>query len=214
MSTLTLAYGRPTLADRIFTRKLVTDIVLVAAGAALVSLAAQLTIPLWPVPITAQTLAVLLVGASLGAVRGASSLTLYAALGLAGLPVFAPEDDGSHIAGLAALNTSSFGYILGFILSAALIGWLAQRQWERKILGGLAAFAVGTLATFAVGLPWLAIWLGANGIQNDLQTVLGFGFYPFIIGGIIKAIIGALLIRLAWVGVKRADERAKQADAE
>ena len=214
MSSLTLAYGQPTLADRVFSRTLVTDIVLVAAGAALVSLAAQLTIPLPYVPITGQTLAVLLVGASLGAARGSLSLTLYAILGLIGLPVFAPEDDGSHVTGFAALSGASFGYILGFILSAALIGWLAQRQWERKILGGLAAFAAGTLATFAVGLPWLAVWFGINGLPTDLLFVLEQGLFPFLIGGAIKAIIGAGLIRLAWFGVKRADDRAAKADAE
>ena len=212
--TLTLALGRPTLADRIFSRTLVTDAVLVAAGAALVSLAAQLTIPLPYVPITAQTLAVLLVGASLGASRGALSLSLYAVLGLVGLPVFAPEDDGSHITGLAALGGSSFGYVLGFILSAAVIGWLAQRQWERKILGGLAAFAAGTIATFAIGLPWLAVWFGIHGLPTDLLFVLEQGFFPFLIGGAIKAAVGAGLIRLAWVGVKNADERAKNIDAE
>lgn len=214
MSSITLAYGQPTLADRVFSRKLVTDIVLVAAGAALVSLAAQLTIPLPFVPITGQTLAVLLVGASLGATRGAASLALYAVLGLAGLPVFAPEDDGSHVTGLAALGGASFGYILGFILSAALIGWLAQRRWERKILGGLAAFAAGTLATFAIGLPWLAVWFGLNGLPTDLLFVLENGFFPFILGGIVKAVIGAGLIRLAWLGVKGADDRAAKADAE
>jgi len=212
--TLTLALGRPTLADRIFSRTLVTDAVLVAAGAALVSLAAQLTIPLPYVPITAQTLAVLLVGASLGASRGALSLSLYAVLGLVGLPVFAPEDDGSHITGLAALGGSSFGYVFGFILSAAVIGWLAQRQWERKILGGLAAFAAGTIATFAIGLPWLAVWFGIHGLPTDLLFVLEQGFFPFLIGGAIKAAVGAGLIRLAWVGVKNADERAKNIDAE
>lgn len=212
--TLTLAVGQPTLVDRVFTRKLATDVVLVAAGSALVSLAAQLTIPLPFVPITAQTLAVLLVGASLGASRGAISLALYAALGLAGLPVFAPEDDGSHITGLATLGQASFGYILGFILSAALIGWLAQRQWERKILGGLAAFAAGTIATFAIGLPWLAVWFQTHGLPSDLLFVLENGLFPFIIGGVVKAAIGAGLIRLAWVGVKRADERAKNADAQ
>lgn len=214
MSTLTIAYGRPTLADRIFTRKLVTDVVLVAAGAALVSLLAQLTIPLPYVPITGQTLAVLLVGSTLGATRGGISLTLYAILGLIGLPVFAPEDDGSHVTGFAVVAGSSFGYILGFILSAVLIGWLAQRQWERKILGGLAAFAIGTLATFAIGLPWLAVWLTVNHAEDVAWTVFYWGFLVFVPGGIVKAAIGAGLIRLAWLGVKGADERARKADAE
>lgn len=207
--TLTLAVGQPTLADRVFSRKLVTDAVLVAAGAAFVSLLAQLTVPLWPVPITGQTLAVLLVGASLGAARGAISLALYALLGIVGLPVFS---EGAS--GLGIIGGPTGGYIIGFIVSAALVGWLAQRQWERKILGGLAAFFAGTIATFAVGLPWLALWLGNAGYPNDLNSVLESGLYPFIVGGIVKAVIGAGLIRLAWLGVKRADERAKNADAE
>lgn len=211
MSTLTLAYGRPTLADRVFSRALATDFVLVASGAALVSLAAQVTIPLPLVPITGQTLAVLVVGASLGAARGGLALLLYALLGLAGLPVFAPQDDGAHLTGLVALASPSFGYIVGFILAAALTGWLAQRQWDRKLLGGLAAFSVGTIATFAIGIPWLAVWLGAHGLPNDLQSVLVSGLYPFLLGGIVKAGIGAALIRLAWRGVKRADDAAARA---
>jgi biotin transport system substrate-specific component len=210
--TLTLATGKPVLADRIFSRKLVTDVVLVASGAALVSLLAQLTIPLPYVPITAQTLGVLLVGATLGANRGALSLALYAALGLLGLPVYAPEDDGSHITGLAILGDKSFGYILGFILSAAVTGWLAQRQWDRKYLGALAAFALGTIAVFVIGLPWLAVWLTVHNVPDVLWTTFYWGFVVFIPGGIIKAAIGAGLIRLAWFGVKTADERALAAD--
>ena len=209
MSSITLAYGQPTLADRVFSRKLVTDIVLVAAGAALVSLAAQLAVPLWPVPVTAQTLAVLLVGASLGALRGAISLSLYAVLGIIGLPVFSDASSG-----LSVIGGPTGGYIIGFIVSAALTGWLAQRQWDHRILGGLAAFGLGTVATFAVGLPWLAVWLGNAGFPNDLNSVLQAGLYPFIIGGVLKAVVGAGLIRLAWLGVKRADDRAAQADAE
>jgi len=207
--TLTLAVGRPTLADRIFSRTLVTDIVLVAVGAALVSLLAQLTIPMVPVPITGQTLAVLLVGASLGAVRGAIALTLYAVLGIVGLPVFS---DGAH--GLAIVGGPTGGYIIGFIFAAALTGWLAQREWDHRILKALAAFGAGTLVTFAFGLPWLAFWLGANGFDNDLNAVLQSGLYPFIVGGVIKAALAAGFIRLAWLGVKRADERAKLVDGE
>lgn len=212
--TLTLAAGRITLADRVFSRKIATDVVLVAAGAALVSLAAQLTIPLPYVPITMQTLAVLVVGASLGAARGAASLSLYTVLGLVGLPVFAPKDDGTHVTGLAALGGSSFGYILGFILAAALVGWLAQRQWERKFLGGLLAFSIGTIATFVIGVPWLAVWLQVFGHPHDLMYVLNAGVFPFVPGGIVKAFLAAGLIRLAWHGVKVADERAKSLDAE
>ena len=202
--TLTLAVGRPTLADRIFSRKLVTDIVLVASGAALVSLFAQLTVPMYPVPMTGQTLAVLLVGATLGALRGIISLSLYAVLGIVGLPVFSDASSGF---GVVAGPTG--GYIIGFILSAGLVGWLAQRQWDHRILGALASFVAGTVATFAIGLPWLAVVLNL-----DLAQTLQFGLWPFLVGGLVKAALGAGIIRLAWHGVKRADERAKLADSE
>lgn len=211
--TLTLAAGRPTLADRIFSRTLVTDVVLVAAGAALVSLFAQLTIPLPFVPITGQTLAVLIVGASLGATRGGLSLALYALLGFAGLPVFSPRDDGSHVVGAAAFLGSTGGFIIGFIFAAALTGWLAQQEWDRKILKAVVAFSAGTLVTFIFGNLWLAYWLGTNGYPNDLNSVLVSGLYPFIIGGVVKAVLAAGFIRLAWFGVNRS-ERPRTADED
>ena len=211
--TLTLAAGRPTLADRIFSRALVTDVVLVAAGAAFVSLAAQLTIPLPLVPITGQTLAVLIVGASLGATRGGLSLALYALLGLVGLPVFSPSDDGTHVVGVQAFLGSTGGFIIGFIFAAALTGWLAQQQWDRKILKAILSFSAGTLVTFVFGNIWLAYWMGANGFDNSLNSVLSNGLYPFLIGGLIKAVLAAGFIRLAWFGVNRSEAK-HTADAE
>jgi biotin transport system substrate-specific component len=206
LSTFAPNLQRPVLADRLITRSIGADIVLVVAGAALTALLAQVSIPLFPVPITGQTLAVLLVGASLGAVRGASSLALYAVLGLAGLPVFAPEDDGSHISGLVALATPSFGYIIGFIFSAALVGWLSQRTWDRKFFKALATFVGGTVVVFAFGLPWLAVVTGATLLQT-----YQWGLEPFIIGGIVKAVIAALLLPAAWWGADRLAARKDSA---
>ena len=197
MSTLTLAPGRPTLADRIFTHSIATDVVLIAAGAALTAVAAQLTVPLWPVPITGQTLAVLVVGSTLGAVRGSISMLVYAVLGIVGLPVFS---DASHGFGVIAGPTG--GYIIGFIFAAALTGWLAQRTWDHRILGAVASFAAGTLVTFAIGLPWLAVSLGLN-----LEQTLAAGLYPFVVGGIVKALLAAGFIRLAWFGINRSEDR-------
>lgn len=198
MTTLAPTSRRLVLADRVFPRTLVMDIVLVVAGAALVAILAQLSIPLKPVPITGQTLAVLLVGSTLGWARGGLALVLYAVLGLVGLPVYAPQPDGSHLTGLTAFASPSFGYIVGFILSAALVGWLAEREWDRKILKALVTFVAGSLAVFAVGLPWLAVVLHLN-----LQQTLVGGFYPFIIGGVIKALIAAGLLPLAWWGANK-----------
>lgn len=199
MSTLTLTVGRPTLADRLFARSLVTDIVLVAAGAGLTALAAQLYVPLWPVPITMQTLAVLLVGSTLGATRGALSMVLYLLLGLVGLPVFSEAASGAGV-----LFGASGGYIVGFILSAALTGWLAQRDWDKKYLGAALSFLAGTFVTFAVGLPWLAVVLHA-----DLAQTLEWGLYPFIIGGIVKAAIAAAVIPSTWRFADWLDSRLK-----
>ena len=203
MTTLAPTARRLVLADRVFPRTLLMDVVLVVAGAALVTVLAQVAIPLWPVPITGQTLAVLLVGSTLGAVRGAISMVLYALLGLVGLPVFS---DGSHGAGV--LFGATGGYIVGFIISAALVGWLAERQWDRKILKAIVTFVAGSVVVFAVGLPWLAVVL-----HTDLPTTLQYGLYPFILGGIIKAAIAAGLLPLAWWGAdklaaKRAQERS------
>jgi biotin transport system substrate-specific component len=153
MSTISIAYGRPTLADRLFSRGLVTDIVLIAAGTALTSILAQIAIPLWPVPITGQTFAVLFVGATLGVTRAALSMVLYLAIDLVGLPVFAPQPDGSHLGGVASLLGPTGGYLVGFILASAFVGWLAQREWDRKWLRTLLAFVGGTVLLYAIGLP-------------------------------------------------------------
>jgi biotin transport system substrate-specific component len=212
VSNLTLAIGRPTIADRIITRTLARDAILVVAGAALTAVAAQVSIPLQPVPITGQTLAVLLVGVALGATRGALSLALYAVLGLVGLPVFAPQPDGGHLTGASALNSASFGYVIGFIFAAALTGWLAQREWDRKFLRALIAFFAGSVVPFAFGLVWLAAWLGNAGYANDLNSVLQAGLYPFIVGGIVKAVIGAGIISLAWGLVRRSEARKTPAE--
>jgi biotin transport system substrate-specific component len=193
MSAVSPAAPRLVLVDRVFPRTVALDIVLVVAGAALTALLAQVAVPLYPVPITGQTLAVLLVGASLGAARGALSLALYAVLGIVGLPVFSDFAGGPEV-----ILGPTGGYILGFIASAALVGWLSERAWERQVLKALATFAAGTLVVFAVGLPWLAISLGL-----DLMQTLSAGLFPFLIGGAIKAVIAAGLLPLAWWGAQR-----------
>ncbi|MGV8876732.1 MAG: biotin transporter BioY [Rhodoglobus sp.] len=188
MSTLTLTLGRPTLADTIFSRSLTTDLVLVSAGAALTAAMAQLVVPLYPVPITGQTLAVLLVGSTLGATRGMLSMVLYAVLGMVGLPVFSEASSG-----LGVILGGTGGYIIGFIAAAGLTGWLAQRQWDKKFLGAALSFLGGTAITFIIGLSWLALVSGGT-----LEQVLAWGLYPFIIGGIIKAAIAAAIIPSTW----------------
>ena len=199
---MTSAALAPTLSDRVFGRSLVMDVTLVSAGAALTAILAQVAVPLWPVPITGQTLAVLLVGSSLGAVRGALSMVLYAVLGVVGLPVFSDASSGWQVIG-----GPTGGYIIGFIFAAALTGWLAQRSWDRKMLKALAVFLAGTGVTFVFGLPWLALVLGL-----DLAGTLEGGLYPFIVGGIAKSVLAAGLMPLAWRAIERADAAAPHRD--
>ncbi|MFC7877852.1 biotin transporter BioY [Isoptericola sp. NPDC057391] len=189
----TIATPAVLLADRVLPRSLATDVGLVIGGAALTALLAQVTVPLPLVPITGQTMAVLLVGATLGATRGAASMSLYALLGMIGLPVFSDASGGMSV----VLGTTG-GYIVGFVAAAALVGRLAERRWERTFLKGLVTFLAGTAVTFAVGLPWLAVVAGL-----DLQATIAHGLAPFVLPGILKAAVVAGLLPAAWKGAER-----------
>jgi biotin transport system substrate-specific component len=198
VSTLSLTLGRPTLADTVFSRSLATDIALVGVGAAFTAVMAQIAVPLYPVPITGQTLAVLLVGATLGATRGALTMVVYALLGVVGLPVFSAASSGFGV-----LSGTTGGYIVGFIFAAGFTGWLAQRDWDKKYLGAALSFLGGTVVTFVFGLTWLALVTGGT-----LEQVLAWGLFPFIIGGLIKAGIAAAIIPSIWkVGALLARKR-------
>lgn len=203
MTTATTPLLRPTLIDRVVTRTWASDVALVVAGTALVAVLAQVAIPLWPVPITGQTLAVLLVGAGLGAVRGAASLSLYAVLGAVGLPIYSDSASGWSV-----LAGPTGGYIIGFIVSAAVVGWAAERAWDRGWYKPIITFVGGSLVVFAIGLPWLAVSLGQLGLPNDVNSVLVAGFYPFIIGGLIKAGIAAAVLPALWAAAERTQKRA------
>jgi biotin transport system substrate-specific component len=189
---------RAVLADRLRTHGLVTDAALVAGGALFTAAMAQLEVPMWPVPITGQTLAVVLVGATLGARRGMLSLLVYAVAGLAGAPFFADMQGG-----LQALALPSFGYVIGFIPAAGLVGWLARRNWDRHVGRAAVAMLLASAIPFVTGLPYLAVALGQLGAPNDVQSVLAAGLYPFIVGGIAKALIAAGILPLAWKAVGR-----------
>ncbi|MCS6553661.1 biotin transporter BioY [Curtobacterium flaccumfaciens] len=189
---------RAVLADRLRTHGLATDAALVAGGALFTAAMAQLEVPMWPVPITGQTLAVVLVGATLGARRGMLSLLVYAVAGLAGAPFFADMQGG-----LQALALPSFGYVIGFIPAAGLVGWLARRNWDRHVGRAAVAMLLASAIPFVTGLPYLAVALGQLGAPSDVQSVLAAGLYPFIVGGIAKALIAAGILPLAWKAVGR-----------
>lgn len=187
---------RPVLADALVRRGAIANTLLVVGGAAFTALLAQLQIPLWPVPITGQTLAVVLVGATLGTWRGTASMALYLVAGILGAPIFS---GWSH--GLGASVLPSFGFIIGFIPAAALVGWLSEHRWDRRPLLSIAGFGLASAVPFLVGLPWLAGALAFYGYPHDLASVMNAGFTPFIIGGLVKWAIAAAALPLAWKGL-------------
>jgi biotin transport system substrate-specific component len=196
---------RPVLVDRLGATSVLTNVLYVLAGTALIAGAAQIQIPMWPVPITGQTFAVLLVGASLGMVRGLLSTSLYLGLAVAGLPVLAPTPDGGHITGLAVFTMASAGYVYGFILASIVLGWFAERQWDRKVLTAIVSFVIAELVIYAVGLPWLSVWLGQHGFPNTLSATLEAGLNKYIIGDVIKAVAAGAILPLSWKLVNRKD---------
>ncbi len=163
------------------------DLLLVVAGAGLVGLLAQISIHLsfTPVPITGQTLGVLLVGTSLGLRRGAAALILYAAAGLIGVPWFA--------AGGSGYVGPNFGYILGFIASAAVCGYLAERRADRRLISSIPAMIVGEFVMYVIGVTWLGVayhWSAGQAISE--------GFVPFWIADAIKCALAAGLLPSTW----------------
>jgi biotin transport system substrate-specific component len=199
VSNFALTLARPTLADRIFARSAVTDLALIASGTALTALSAQLIIPMYPVPFTMQTFVVLIVGSTLGTARGTLSMLLYAVLGLVGLPIF-----GGASSGAAVLFGASGGYIIGFIFAAALTGWLAQSNWDKKYLGAAVSFVAGSVVIFAFGLMGLSMALNLG-----LQDTLAGGLYPFAITEILKAALATALIPSTWKLVNWIDNKRK-----
>jgi biotin transport system substrate-specific component len=190
--SITLAV-RPTIVDRVLPRGLVTDIALIFGAAALTALAAQVSIPTaLGVPFTLQTFAVLLAGATLGSVRGALSMIVYALAGVIGLPVFA---DASH--GVDVIFGATGGFIIGFIVAAAAIGLIAESNFGGKVLRYLSAATVGSVVIYLVGIPVLAAVSGV-----DLITATGW-MVPFMIWDVVKAAAAGLALPGAWKLVEK-----------
>lgn len=185
-----------TLRLAVFPRSgLVTDVLLVLAGTGFVALAAQVKISLsfTPVPITGQTFAVLLVGASLGALLGLASLGLYLFVGALGAPIYAEGQGGWDV-----LTGPTGGYIVGFCCAAALVGWMAQRRWDRRFSSAVAAMLTGNVVIYLFGLPWLAREIG-TGLEGTLEA----GLYPFVVGDLLKLYLAGALLPSAWKLVER-----------
>jgi len=182
------------LGERISTR--VRHIALMVAGALFIALTAQLVIPLDPVPITGQTLGVLLVGGALGSKRGGFSTLLYIVLGFF-LPVYAGHAQGiDHIVGSTGGHVvlgATGGYLVGFVIAAAIVGRLAELGWDRNFIGAVAAFIVGNLVIYAVGVPWLMLATGLG-----INAAIAGGLTPFLLGDGLKILVAAAVFPAAW----------------
>jgi len=178
---------RPLVLADLVPGALIRDVALVLGAAALTGVAAQIAVPLpfTPVPLSLQTLTVLLAGAALGPIRGGMSMLLYLIAGMAGVPWFSEQRSG--------FDFPSFGYIVGFVLAAALVGWLARRGLDRSVPGTVGIMVLGNLVIYALGVPYLA-----SSIDVDLVTALELGAVPFLIGDGLKIALAAGLLPAAW----------------
>jgi biotin transporter BioY len=164
---------------------LVRDLVLIFSFAILTGLCAKLKIEIGPVPITMQTFSVLLSGALLGAKRGALSQITYLSMGFAGIPWF------SRGGGIAYLLSPTFGYLVGFVFASFFVGFLCEKGFDRKLERAVLAMFFGNLLIYLPGLFWLARFVG-------LEKVLAVGFFPFVLGDVLKIILAGSILPLAW----------------
>jgi biotin transport system substrate-specific component len=166
------------------------------AGSWLVAALAQFEIPLpfTPVPITGQTLGVLLVGASLGGGLGAVSMALYLLQGALGLPFFSGGGSGADFLQLSAVTG---GYLWGFVVSAAVVGALAQRSWDRSVRSSIGEMFLGEVVLYAIAIPWLM-----QALDVSLGEALELGLAPFVVGDTLKLFAAAGFLPLAWRGVR------------
>lgn len=192
MTAIAQPIGGPKVLADLVAKSWIADLVLIVGGACLVGGLAQWSIPFTPVPMTGQTLGVLLVGASLGMRRGALSLGTYVVAGVAGVPWFA-----EHHAGYAS-SAATFGYLLAFVVAAGILGALTERGNDRTVVGAIGAMVLAEAVIYLLGVTWLKVDL-----TSSWSSAIAWGFTPFILGDLVKAAIAAALLPTAWRVVGR-----------
>ena len=182
----------PTLAQDLWQRgdERLKSLLLAVMGSLALWLSAKIQVPFYPVPITMQTFVVLVVGMAFGWRLGAATVLLYLAEGALGLPVFAGTPERGI--GLAYMVGPTGGYLLGFLVAAAAVGWLGQRGWDRRIATTLAAMAFGTAIIYVPGLIWLGVAIGWD------KPVFELGLWPFLPGDALKIALAALVLPSIW----------------
>ena len=160
------------------------------SGSLLLTLSAKLQIPFYPVPMTLQTLVVLLLGIAFGWRLGFATVVFYLVQGAAGLPVFAGTPEKGL--GLAYLMGPTGGYLIGFAIAAAITGWMAERGFDRSVAGTAVAMLCGNAVIYTCGLAWLGQFVGYS------EKLLEFGITPFILGDLVKIALATVALPVVW----------------
>lgn len=203
MLTVTTTTGE-TLAQRLLPRqgilehKAVSSAVLVVAGCLLTALLAQIRfyLPFTPVPIVASTMGALLAGSLLGSRLGLASMLLYLAMGAIGFPFFTAGNSG-----IAYMQGATFGYLLAYPVAAAVMGWFAERGWDRNVATNVIALVIGSSIFYVLGASWMAFGLGMG-----IASAVMLGVVPFLIGDTLKIGIAVWVMPGAWrlLGINKA----------
>ncbi|MYB34178.1 MAG: biotin transporter BioY [Gammaproteobacteria bacterium] len=173
----------------------IRNIVLIVLGTVLLTVSAKIQIPFYPVPVTMQTFVVLAFSMACGWKLGGLTVISYFMLGAMGLPVFAGTPEKGI--GLAYMLGPTGGYLLGFVLAAGCIGYLAERGWDRKWYTTLSAMLIGNIVIYVPGLIWLGSLLGWD------KPILAWGLTPFLLGDLAKIVLAMIALPAAWKAVNR-----------
>jgi biotin transport system substrate-specific component len=174
---------------------MVRNVIMAIAGTALLTIAATIQVPFYPVPMTMQTFVVLALGMAYGWRLGGATMLLYMAEGAAGLPVFAGTPEKGI--GLAYMLGGTGGYLIGFVLAAMAVGWLAERGWDRSVVRTAGAMLIGNAIIYVPGLLWL------GGLFGWDKPILAWGLTPFLLGDLVKLTLAAAVLPLVWNSLGR-----------
>ncbi|MCY4151127.1 MAG: biotin transporter BioY [Aestuariivita sp.] len=174
----------------------IKQIVLVAVGILVLAVAAKLKVPMYPVPITMTTFAVLTIGAAYGPFLGLTTVLGYLIIGALGFDIFASSS--ADLNGLEYMMGATGGYLVGYVLATLTLGALARRGWDRSWVWMAAAMLIGNLVIYIPGLYWLGLSFGWD------QPILAWGLTPFLIGDALKLGLAAILFPTVWALVGKA----------
>jgi len=170
--------------------RLMRNILLAIVGTGLLTISAKVQVPLWPVPLSMQTFAVLVIGMAYGWKLGAATVLLYLAEGAIGLPVFANTPERGL--GLPYMMGPTGGFLVGFAVAAAFCGWLAERGWDRNMWRTAIAIALGHAIILALGWAWLTVLTGS------VAKAYAGGIAPFYLATVYKTVLAVVVMPAAW----------------